>query len=159
MNSNIVVYSSEEELYHFGVRGMRWGVRRASTSADVSKLSKKITTKVGDLDKNSRKLSEMASKYKPKIDKYTEKGQKFHEKYNKAEAHALTEFGYAKARSMQKKTAKAEHKATVYTKKVAKIEKKITNNENMKKLMNTTLKEINSEKFLVGKKAVDKFSR
>lgn len=55
-------YNHTEELYHYGVPGMRWGVRKSDRTSTSSKGgSKKKQTKMSTLEK-SRKLTDASSK-------------------------------------------------------------------------------------------------
>ena len=56
--------TNDDELTHYGVVGMRWGVRKGNTQAAYTKASKKLA-----------KLDAKASKYQKKADKYTVKAQ------------------------------------------------------------------------------------
>ena len=55
-------YSSE--LYHYGVLGMKWGVRRGNTAKAYTKASKKLTK----LDKKVDKAEALARKRRGQVD-------------------------------------------------------------------------------------------
>lgn len=55
-------YSSE--LYHYGVLGMKWGVRRGNTARAYEKASKKLTR----LDKKVDKAEALARKRRGQVD-------------------------------------------------------------------------------------------
>ena len=55
-------YSSE--LYHYGVLGMKWGVRRGNTARAYEKASKKLTK----LDKKVNKAEALARKRRGQVD-------------------------------------------------------------------------------------------
>ena len=55
-------YSSE--LYHYGVLGMKWGVRRGNTAKAYAKASKKLTK----LDKKVDKAEALARKRRGQVD-------------------------------------------------------------------------------------------
>ena len=55
-------YSSE--LYHYGVLGMKWGIRRGNTTKAYAKASKKLTK----LDKKVDKAEALARKRRGQID-------------------------------------------------------------------------------------------
>lgn len=80
---------SEYELYHYGVVGMKWGIRRGKTAKAYTKASKKL------------------DKIDTKIKKQTEK---FHKKAQKAETA-----GYLKREKAQRKANKAARRLTKTT--------------------------------------------
>ena len=55
-------YSSE--LYHYGVLGMKWGIRRGNTAKAYAKASKKLTK----LDKKVDKAEALARKRRGQVD-------------------------------------------------------------------------------------------
>ena len=55
-------YSSE--LYHYGVLGMKWGIRRGNTTKAYAKASKKLTK----LDKKVDKAEALARKRRGQVD-------------------------------------------------------------------------------------------
>ena len=55
-------YSSE--LYHYGVLGMKWGIRRGNTTKAYAKASKKLTK----LDKKVDKAETLARKRRGQVD-------------------------------------------------------------------------------------------
>lgn len=51
-----------DELYHYGVLGMKWGVRRAKRSGDTASLQKHYGKTTAKIDKLDAKASQKASK-------------------------------------------------------------------------------------------------
>lgn len=108
------------ELYHFGVKGMHWGVRRTPEElgrADYSKTVKKLRKYGKKIERNNRRSAKYAfksSKYKLKAQKaWTDKGfvrktkksAKFEYKANKAKmkANRLETKGQNKAKKLVEK--------------------------------------------------------
>lgn len=90
--------SSSDELYHYGVLGMKWGVRK-----DASKAYSKATKKKNKLEKKSTK--------------YNLKSAKLRSRALKKEVRATNERQYQKAR-------KLEFKANKFALKSARLQKK-----------------------------------
>lgn len=83
-------YYTSEELYHYGVLGMKWGVRRghadkayAKASNKLDRIDKKTKKYQAKVEKNIRKLAtysrpdgSKAKKANARVDKYTSKSLK-----------------------------------------------------------------------------------
>lgn len=96
------------ELYHYGVPGMRWGVRRANYKTSI-------------LDRRYAK----ALKYDKKASELTKKSEKAHSKYDLERANKAA----AKAAKYDKKAVKFERKASESTTELnkARLHKKAEN--------------------------------
>ena len=71
--------TDSNELYHYGVLGMKWGVHRGRAKEAYGKASKKlskISTKVEKFDAKSRKMIKKAQKYRAKAAKNNYKSAK-----------------------------------------------------------------------------------
>lgn len=70
--------ANNNELYHYGVLGMRWGVRRATKKLSKSKTSEQKSKAVNSLQKHGNKiekklnkLNKQGTKIQSQMDKYT----------------------------------------------------------------------------------------
>ena len=90
----------QNELYHYGVLGMKWGVRRGNTSKAYAKASKKLQR----LDRKADRLMDKAYEKKAQADK-------------KASSFFASEKG---ARKADFKAQKALRKSVVATRKAQK---------------------------------------
>lgn len=120
-----VVYSNE--LYHYGKKGMRWGVR------NPAKYYAKKARKLRQLDK--------------KIHKLNVKNAKFNYKSSKKELSALNGGAYKKSVKYKIKANKAAYKAEKAKKKGIKVYNKL-----MKKMGDTDLSQVRQSDIETAKK-------
>ena len=168
----------DDELYHFGVKGMKWGVRRSrqQLSARVTKLSNKnaaLTERKKALDKAARnydfkasKVSSRNSKYQARINRATIKKAKFERKADKARSRLL----FPNEGKAQKYDAKANRQAAIIRKNTGKLKvnkwsvksektkvaaekarRRIEKNERLKSTYSKTIKAMDSGKIEAGK--------
>lgn len=164
---------SNGELYHYGVKGMRWGVRRtpAQLGRRVDKLSKankklglgykRLTNKHEMYKERAEKVQARNTKYDAKLDKATIKKAKWDTKVYSAN-HGIKQFFISDRRAAKymRKSAKYENKMNKAKKKMKhdkwtvkavktqraakKAEKAIQKNEKLINTYNSTLKALDA---------------
>lgn len=98
------ITNSNDELQHYGVKGMKWGVRRGNVSQVYGKAMNK-----------KQKLMAKADKYKAKSDKHFIKGGKRY----------ITEVGRGKSEEHIRKANQLMGRSLKYQKKAEKWQKKM----------------------------------
>lgn len=124
-NKNYIItyggsFVSDEELYHYGVMGMKWGVSRAHKYASADRVHK--------LKNKASKYDTEASKYANKSDKLLQKGRDTYFN-NLVRGSKKNEYKRSKA---SRYLAKSEHYAKLAAKVRSKIEKEASYVEKMK---------------------------
>lgn len=83
--------ATDEELKHFGVLGMKWGIRRANNR--TRRLTKKVEKTVKRFNKGkapeTAAISTKVRKQKYRVDKNIRKAEKFLKKHEKANAKQI----------------------------------------------------------------------
>lgn len=105
---------SMDELYHYGVIGMKWGVRRSAYKARANERLKK---KALDYDVKSDRANRKSEKIHAKQDlersnKAAKKAANYSTKSEKAQKRALKEDGDLKRASLERKAAKYKYKSS-----------------------------------------------
>lgn len=151
--------TTDGELCHYGVKGMKWGVRKATkrlnTSnqtgdkkehnravASLSSHRDKINKKLTKLDKKSEQLE--AKRYKQATKNATEIAE-LERKAAKARRKASKSIYTTTTRKRLQKVAKLEYEASKLKEEVAKTQAKIEKNERMKAAFKKGLDDINNE--------------
>lgn len=164
------VTEQNDELMHYGVRGMRWGVRRASKQLErstnsgtrdkainaLNKHKAKGESKVASLEKKRVKLNNDLHKAtihdKIRADKMESKAQKLDAKIAKNESKATAWYTstnkvsklMAKNTKLELRSNKLHTKASVLNSNYEKAKSKIEANESMQKAFKTELKNIDN---------------
>lgn len=157
-----------EELLHYGVKGMRWGVRRATkrlTSANstdeakakaVSTLQKhraKATKKIAKLESKHDKLASNAEKHIMKTDV---KAQKMKSKAAKYERKAYRRFtSTSKAAKLAMKANRLNAKADTMIAKSESAKAKLAKNETMTRAFKEGVSNIDQALVSKGRKYIN----
>lgn len=173
--------TTDGELYHYGVKGMRWGVRRAtkalrkSTSADdtnraLSKLQKHRTKGSAELNKlkkqrdkleldlatSSKKDAEKASKLERKASKLDRKAAKKRKKAGSilTSTSKATKLSY-EADYLKSRSDILKSKASTMRTKYAQTKQKVESNERMQQLFQMEINKIDKTFAQYGKRNRD----
>lgn len=170
-----------KDLYHHGIKGMKWGVRRtpAQLGHKVDKLKKKNQKLASKLDPNkvakaqsyqakASALKSKATKNTIKAGKYadrTDRYQKYSDRKGKKGDTEKSEQYSNLAANNSKKSSKYTKKASKYAKKQKffetkadailqeqdSIKKKIERNKNIQKMYESTIKDLDKGKVKQGR--------
>ena len=158
---------ANNELMHYGVNGMKWGVRRGIKELNnayrdggvdrgqhnhaVSVLTthrNKINKKIGKLDTQHKKLDKQVYKQTTKI---APKISKLETKANKLELKAYKTRNYDKSEALKQKASKLNYKVALLKKDVVSIKAKVAKNERLQQMFKEGLSSIDKAMTLKGK--------
>lgn len=153
----------EDELMHYGVLGMKWGVHRAlrsygsaTTDAQKSKATNslnkhktKINNKLSSLDAKGVKLQKRAERNDIKTKSKTAYLEQQASKYRLKSELARSP---KKSQTYRRKAAQLDVKANSLKRAMAKTEAKIAKNEKLKRIFNENLSAIDKALIDNGKK-------
>lgn len=148
------IHGNSEELMHYGVKGMRWGVRRASRSLTKATTAEGRDKAVATLNKHREKASAEITKLekkRPKLEKRVEqnivkndtKAAKLYEKAAYKRNKAYGRFtSQSKAEKRIFEANKLEAKADVLKSRSEKAKAALAKNETMTKAFKQGIKDI-----------------
>lgn len=153
-----------DELAHYGVKGMKWGVRRASKKLSSATTDKERSKAVASLQKHREKGSAKVEKLNKSLDKLQKQREKQKQTTDVKAAQYERQAALARMKSQNRlsfrssrekamnEAIKWETKADVLRSQSAKTQALIDKNATMKKLFEQQISDIDSILVTKGKK-------
>lgn len=141
-----------DELMHYGVLGMKWGVKRARRAAEKGNTDKAIRLYLKTYKKSSRSIDKVHSKSV----KTNLESAKLQKKALKQANDAISKgnnYKYQQARKKELKAATIRSKSAKQENKAMKLEKKME-----KTFGDVLLKDVNKRTLVVGKEYIDMYT-
>ena len=140
---------TQSELYHYGILGMKWGVRR--TPEQLGHKIKSLEKKNTSIQKNKVDRSNV------KAATYDKKASDYSYKALKKKSMATSKRDLDKAQQLEFKAAKMRLKSDSFKTVAAKAERKIHKNEELIKVFSKTMDALDSGKLKQGDSFLENF--
>lgn len=159
-----IITNQDNELYHYGVRGMKWGVRRATKQLANATTQAERDKAIATLNKHKEKATAKSNKLKSKhgnLQKYVDKHiQKTDIKVSNMQGRAARTRNKAygmftsknRADKLKYKADKLDARANALKARSDKAKAKLAKNENLTRLFDSGISDIDQALVSAGKR-------